>query len=279
MKMCPALARQCWPGHRAQHRWLVQAHQFTRICCRRTSPVSTFSTSVRAPFGTDGARQSRACRRDQPGHAKGAVGAPRSDGRAGDRRSRDLRAARAVHGAGDGEPDRVRGTFPCRKPSSTASSCASRSATGARERDRPARAPASRSAADANQRGRLARHIVRTVIAAQDPSRRSCVPISSRWLSHRAHDDAFLGASPRRIAGALQSVADWPTCEGGYVTPDDIQFLAQPALGHRIVMHLRPVAGRGAGCCCRCSSRCRYPVAPRATRRRSRLAAMRHGGQ
>ena len=55
-------------------------------------------------------RQPRAGRRDQPRPGQGAVGVARGNGRApGQHRRRQLPAARAVPGARDPEPDRVRG--------------------------------------------------------------------------------------------------------------------------------------------------------------------------
>jgi MoxR-like ATPase len=98
----------------------------------------------------------------------------------------------------------------------------------------------------------------------------------------RAHDDVFLGASPRG------SLALYNLCRGmaylrgrEFVTPDDVKLLAQPALAHRIVMHPSArMAGReGKDVVAEVMRHVPVPGGAREEpRRRSRLAAIRGDG-
>ena len=127
--------------------------------------------------------------------------------------------------------------------------------------------------------------IVRTVIAAREtyvaPELRAY--IVSLVEATRAHDDAFLGASPRGSLALYNLSRGLAYLRGReYVTPDDIKFLAQPALGHRIVMHPSArMAGReGKDVVADALRQVSVPGGAREQpRRRSRLAAMRDGGQ
>lgn len=51
----------------------------------------------------------------------------------------------------------------------------------------------------------------------------------------RSHPDLAMGASPRGSRGLYRAAKVWAAMEGrDYVTPDDIQYLAQPVLAHRL---------------------------------------------
>ncbi|NLN45578.1 MAG: MoxR family ATPase [Clostridiaceae bacterium] len=57
----------------------------------------------------------------------------------------------------------------------------------------------------------------------------------------RTHDDIVLGVSPRGAISLTRAAQGWALLRGaGFVTPDDVQKMAVPALAHRIV--LRPQA-------------------------------------
>lgn len=57
----------------------------------------------------------------------------------------------------------------------------------------------------------------------------------------RNHDDIVLGVSPRGAISLTRAAQGWALLRGaGFVTPDDVQKMAVPALAHRIV--LRPQA-------------------------------------
>jgi MoxR-like ATPase len=54
----------------------------------------------------------------------------------------------------------------------------------------------------------------------------------------RTHPDLTVGASPRAALAVLRAAAAVAVSEGrGYVTPDDVKLVAEPALGHRVVVH------------------------------------------
>jgi MoxR-like ATPase len=127
--------------------------------------------------------------------------------------------------------------------------------------------------------------ILRCVAAAREtfvaPELRSY--IVSLVEATRAHDDAFLGASPRgslalyNLSRGLAYLRDRE-----YVTPDDIKMLAQPALGHRIVMHPSARMGGRDGKDVVADALRQVPVPGGARdepRRRPRLAVMRDGGR
>jgi MoxR-like ATPase len=53
----------------------------------------------------------------------------------------------------------------------------------------------------------------------------------------RAHDDIYLGASPRGSLALFNSARAWAALQGrGYVIPDDIKDLAEPTLAHRLII-------------------------------------------
>jgi len=54
----------------------------------------------------------------------------------------------------------------------------------------------------------------------------------------RTHPDLTVGASPRATLAVLRAAAAVAVASGrGYVTPDDVKLVAEPALGHRVVVH------------------------------------------
>jgi MoxR-like ATPase len=99
----------------------------------------------------------------------------------------------------------------------------------------------------------------------------------------RDHDDAFLGASPRGSLALYNLSRGLAFLRGReYVTPDDIKFLAQPALAHRIVMHPSArMAGRdGKDVVAEALRQVPVPGGARDdARRRPRLAMLRDDGR
>jgi MoxR-like ATPase len=95
----------------------------------------------------------------------------------------------------------------------------------------------------------------------------------------RSHDDVFLGASPRGSLALYNLSRGLAYLRGReYVTPDDIKMLAQPALGHRIVMHpsARMAGLEGKDVVSEVMRRLPVPGGSREEpRRRGRLAALR----
>ncbi len=127
--------------------------------------------------------------------------------------------------------------------------------------------------------------IMRCVVAAREvyvaPELRAY--IVSLVEATRAHDDTFLGASPRGSLALYNLSRGLAYLRGReYVTPDDIKLLAQPALGHRVVMHPSArMAGRDGKDVVADALR-QVPVPGGArdeSRRRPRLAALRDGGR
>jgi len=54
----------------------------------------------------------------------------------------------------------------------------------------------------------------------------------------RSHPDVSVGASPRAALSVLRAATALAVSQGrGYVTPDDVKRVAEPALAHRIVAH------------------------------------------
>ncbi len=54
----------------------------------------------------------------------------------------------------------------------------------------------------------------------------------------RSHPDLTVGASPRATLAVLRAAGAVAVSAGrGYVTPDDVKLVAEPALGHRVVVH------------------------------------------
>jgi MoxR-like ATPase len=54
----------------------------------------------------------------------------------------------------------------------------------------------------------------------------------------RSHPDLTVGASPRATLAVLRAAGAVAVSTGrGYVTPDDVKLVAEPALGHRVVVH------------------------------------------
>ncbi|MFN3374015.1 MAG: AAA family ATPase, partial [Chloroflexus sp.] len=53
----------------------------------------------------------------------------------------------------------------------------------------------------------------------------------------RSHADIYLGASTRGALALYRSAQAWAALNGrDYVTPDDVKALAQPVLGHRLIV-------------------------------------------
>lgn len=60
--------------------------------------------------------------------------------------------------------------------------------------------------------------------------------IVSLVLATREYPDLYLGASPRGSLALFKTARAWAAMEGReYVIPDDIKFLAEPALAHRLI--------------------------------------------
>jgi len=95
----------------------------------------------------------------------------------------------------------------------------------------------------------------------------------------RAHDDAFLGASPRGSLALYNVSRAYAYLKGReFVTPDDIKMIAQPVLGHRIIVHPSArMAGRdGRNVVADVMTRVTVPGGTRDnSRRRPRLASAR----
>ena len=54
----------------------------------------------------------------------------------------------------------------------------------------------------------------------------------------RSHPDLTVGASPRATLAVLRAAGAVAVSNGrDYVTPDDVKAVAEPALGHRVVVH------------------------------------------
>ena len=54
----------------------------------------------------------------------------------------------------------------------------------------------------------------------------------------RSHPDLTVGASPRAALAVLRAAGAVAVSTGrDYVTPDDVKLVAEPALGHRVVVH------------------------------------------
>ncbi|HTZ09494.1 MAG TPA: MoxR family ATPase [Acidimicrobiales bacterium] len=54
----------------------------------------------------------------------------------------------------------------------------------------------------------------------------------------RSHPDLTVGASPRATLAVLRAAAALAVSTGrGYVVPDDVKLVAEPALGHRVTVH------------------------------------------
>ncbi len=54
----------------------------------------------------------------------------------------------------------------------------------------------------------------------------------------RTHPDLTVGASPRATLAVVRAAGALAVSEGrGYVTPDDVKLVAEPALGHRVIVH------------------------------------------
>ena len=84
---------------------------------------------------------------------------------------------------------------------------------------------------------------VADLVAAQDAVRRVYVDdtikeyIVSVVEATRGHDDVYLGAGPRGSLALYNTARAWAAMEGrDYVIPDDVKRLAEPALGHRVIV-------------------------------------------
>ncbi len=54
----------------------------------------------------------------------------------------------------------------------------------------------------------------------------------------RAHDEVYLGASPRGSLALYNASRAWAALQGrDYVTPDDVKTLAEPTLAHRVIVN------------------------------------------
>jgi MoxR-like ATPase len=54
----------------------------------------------------------------------------------------------------------------------------------------------------------------------------------------RTHPDLTVGASPRATLSVLRAACGVAVAVGrGYVTPDDVKLVAEPALAHRVLVH------------------------------------------
>ena len=186
-------------------------------------------------------RERRARRRDQPRDAEDPVGAARGDGRApGDDRRADVRAPAAVPRARDREPDRVRGRLPAPRG--------------------PARPLLPEGAARLPGRGGRARassSTSRRAIRSTGSSRWSSVAeldrleaslgavyvddLVRRWTiklvrATRELPEVSIGASVRGSLALERASRAWALLDGrAYTTPDDVERMFAPVLGHRLV--------------------------------------------
>ena len=182
-------------------------------------------------------------RRAQPGLAQGAVGAAGVDGGApGQRGRRQPRPAPAVHGHRHPEPLRRGRDLPA--PPQPA---------------RPVPAPAQPRLPRPRRRGRAARlhadPALPRLAAGRGRAPRSCAPSPTPWCAPTWHPrcaatSSTSSARPGRTPTspwARRPGPPWPCCAPrgrwpsppgrDYVTPDDVKAVAEPALGHRVVVH------------------------------------------
>jgi MoxR-like ATPase len=62
--------------------------------------------------------------------------------------------------------------------------------------------------------------------------------IVSISIATRHHEDVYLGASPRGSLGLYRAAQANAALRGrDYVTPDDVKALAEPVLGHRLIIN------------------------------------------
>jgi MoxR-like ATPase len=62
--------------------------------------------------------------------------------------------------------------------------------------------------------------------------------IVSISIATRHHEDVYLGASPRGSLGLYRAAQAHASIRGrDYVTPDDVKALAEPVLGHRLIIN------------------------------------------
>ncbi len=62
--------------------------------------------------------------------------------------------------------------------------------------------------------------------------------IVSVTIATRHHDDVYLGASPRGSLALFRTVQAAAALQGrDYATPDDVKLLAEPVLGHRLIIN------------------------------------------
>lgn len=62
--------------------------------------------------------------------------------------------------------------------------------------------------------------------------------IVSLAIATRHHDDIYLGASPRGSLALFRTSQAYAALKGrDYVTPDDVKSLAEPVLGHRVIIN------------------------------------------
>ena len=189
---------------------------------------------LRVPRGPD-LRQRRPRRRDQPRDAEDAVGSARGDGRAaGDGRRRYARALRPVPPCSRPRTrSSTRARSPCRRRSSTASSCGPPSGTRRprSRRDRPR--AAARPSARQPRAGGLARRDARAAARGGAGLRRRA---HRGWLidlvrATRELDEVAIGASMRGSLALERAVRAWALLHGrDHVVPEDVEelFLSGP---------------------------------------------------
>ena len=96
---------------------------------------------------------------------------------------------------------------------------------------------------------------VEQLVAAQDAVRRVHVaPAIAEYIVNlveatRAHEDIYLGASPRGSLALYNTSRAWAAISGReYVIPDDVKALAEPTLAHRLIVspsaRMRGIDGR-----------------------------------
>ncbi len=181
-------------------------------------------------------------RRAQPGVAQGAVGTARVDGgEPGQRRRHQPPAARPFMVIATQNPYDAAGTFPL--PHSQRDRFLLRLSLGYPDRadeDDLLASTRTRPSPDALQgvgSAAFLRAFADAVVRAHvAPEVRGYV--LDLIGETRSHPDLTVGASPRATLAVLRAAGAVAVSKGrDYVTPDDVKAVAEPALGHRVVVH------------------------------------------
>ena len=235
-------SRARWPG---RSRPSTRASSAPPTCCPPTwSGTNVFNQREnRFEFRPGpGVRERRAGRRGQPRVAEDPVGPARVHaGAPRDGRQAHARAGAALPGRRHAEPGRVRGHLPAaRRRSSTASWCASRSATRAPPRratccsTTPSATACWTSSPVAEVGEVLAAQAAAGAVHGSEALRRYVVAVLD---ATRADPRVELGASPRAGLMLFRAAKANAALDGrDHALPDDVQALADSVLAHRLLL-------------------------------------------